>query len=458
MSNNKHFHLTTFKRTLSLMLVLVTLLGILPIPAAAADIRTDIPNSIRIDQNSYTKYGSYNSPTLGASCTLHDITANIGGGQYRTVFCGDHGKGLTQGTWNVKTLIDGSNYAKADGPMRAPYMMFADYYYAKGYGNPVTNAWCQAAVWLMRGSNSKYDFLISASVEEIESGMYDAFFLEIAGDAVKAAKAANPGYSGTVEQMKENLKQAVAIPWLKNEIPHLDYVLYYRNNEQQHLLLGLPGDSTSDDSVWLKVQKVDSRGKALAGARFGVYDTSNTDGEPLTTITTDSSGFAYYEYELQPGETSKTLWVKELEPPAGCKLDPTPHNVELKLEANNAKSKAALVSGKALVNYKDEPDESSFRKVDQYGNGVANAKFLIEGEADGEGGANGQRVHEERFSQENGEIPVQWTDPNLPNYIPPGHYTIREVEPPAGYRATDEVRHIDLYENGDCSGDVIFTN
>lgn len=459
MSNNKHFHLTNFKRTLSLMLVLVTLLGILPIPAAAADIRTDIPNSIRIDQNSYTKYGSYNSPTLGASCTIHDITANIGGGQYRTVFCGDHGKGLTQGTWNVKTLIDGSNYAKADGPMRAPYMMFADYYYAKGYGNPVTNAWCQAAVWLMRGSNSKYDFLISASVEEIESGMYDAFFLEIAGDAVKAAKAANPGYSGTVEQMKENLKQAVAIPWLKNEIPHLDYVLYYRNNEQQHLLLGLPSIPDSDpDTVWLKVQKVDSRGKALASAQFGVYDTSNTDGEPLATITTDSSGFAYWSDTLAAGETSETVYVKELVPPPGCKLDPNPYPVELKLEANNAKEKAALVSGKALVNYKDEPDESSFRKVDQYGNGVANAKFLIEGEADGEGGANGQRVHEERFSQENGEIPVQWTDPNLPNYIPPGHYTIREVEPPAGYRPTDEVRHIDLYENGDCSGDVIFTN
>ena len=82
-SINERVHLTTFKRTLSLMLVLVTLLGILPIPAAAADIRTDITNSIRIDQNSYTKYGSYNSPTLGASCTIHDITANIGGGQYR---------------------------------------------------------------------------------------------------------------------------------------------------------------------------------------------------------------------------------------------------------------------------------------------------------------------------------------------------------------------------------------
>ena len=91
MSNNKHFHLTNFKRTLSLMLVLVTLLGILPIPAAAADIRTDIPNSIRIDHNSYTKYGSYNSPTLGASCTIHDITTNIDGGQYWTVFCAAYG-------------------------------------------------------------------------------------------------------------------------------------------------------------------------------------------------------------------------------------------------------------------------------------------------------------------------------------------------------------------------------
>ena len=106
--------------------------------------------------------------------------------------------------------------------------------------------------------------------------------------------------------------------------------------------------------------------------------------------------------------------------------------------ANNSKSKAVLVSGKAIVNITDEPDpgDGSFRKVDQYGNGIKGAVFLIEGQADSgdeEGSGSGQRVHEERESQSNGEIPIQWVSPDLPNYIPPGHYTIREIKAPAGY-------------------------
>lgn len=134
MSNIKHFRTTNswrianLKRVLSLMLVLVTLLGILPIPAAAADIRTDFPQTVRVDGGSYTKHGSYYSPLLGTQCTIHDIRVNVGNGKYQTVFCGEHGKALKAGTWNVQTLLDGSNYAKADGPMRAPYMIFADYY------------------------------------------------------------------------------------------------------------------------------------------------------------------------------------------------------------------------------------------------------------------------------------------------------------------------------------------
>ena len=59
MSNDKHFHMTSgrrfadtwrfanLKRTLSLMLVLVTLLGILPILAAAADL-SDIDNDLTV--------------------------------------------------------------------------------------------------------------------------------------------------------------------------------------------------------------------------------------------------------------------------------------------------------------------------------------------------------------------------------------------------------------------------
>lgn len=465
MSNNKHFHMTSgrrfadLKRALSLMLVLVTLLGILPIPAAAADIRTDFPEKVSVDKGSYDKYGSYYSPLLNTNCTIHYIRVNIGGGEYKTAFCGDHGLPLTQGQWTVQKLLDGSNYAKADGPMRAPYMMFTDYYYHAG-DDPVRNAWIQACVWLMRGSNNRYDFLISASVDEISSGMYDAFFKEIAEEAVKASKTANPSYDKTADWFVDILKNTVVIPWLKKEIPHLDYVLYQRNG-QQHLLVPLsPGDEGPE--LWLKVQKVDSKGKPLAGAEFGIFDISgDTDGEPIARIVTDSSGFAYWSKKptAELGEPPISVKVKELTPPPKCEKDDTVYPVTM-TEANNAKSRAVLVGGKALVNYPDDdiPSEGSFRKVDQYGKGVEGAIFLIEGQADSEDGSSGQRVSEERTSQKNGEIPVQWTSPDLPNYIPPGHYTIREVEPPAGYRATDEVRHIDLYENGDCSGDVIFTN
>ena len=448
-------------RVLSLIMAFILMFGILPIPAAAADIRTDFPETVRVDGGSYTKHGSYYSPLLGTNCTIHDIRVNVGNGKYQTVFCGEHGKALKAGTWKVQTLIDGSNYAKADGPMRAPYMIFADYYYAQGNDDPVRNAWVQAAIWLMRGENSKYDFLMNSTVEEIESGTRDDFLMGVAEEAVKAAKTVNPSYSRTPVEMLSSIKEAVIIPWIKKDIPHLDYVLYYRDNVYQPLIMPLqPSDPPGDDEVWLKVQKVDSKGRPLASAVFGIFDpAAGTDGEPMDSITTGSDGFAYWNTKLDNGKSSFPVIVKELTPPPGCELDSTPYPAE-PTTANNAKSRALLVSGKAIVNLKDDPDpgDGSFRKVDQYGKGIPGAVFLIEGEADGGEEGGGQRVHEERTSQSNGEIPIQWVSPDLPNYIPPGHYTIREIQAPAGYRPVDETRHIDLYENGDCSGDLVFVN
>lgn len=451
-------------RMLSLFMALILTLGILPIPASAADIRTDIPKTVRVDSGSYHKYGSYSSPLLGEGCTIHTIRVNTGNGNYQTVFCGAHGKALKAGAWNIQTLIDGSNYAKADGPMRSPYMIFADYYFSKGNDDPVTNAWCQAAIWLMRGTGSRYNFLMNATVEEIQAGTHDDFLMEVAEEAVKAAKTVNPSYNRTPTEMLSSLKEAVIIPWIKKEVKHLDYVVYYRDNTYQPLIMPLEPEIPGDpDTVWLKVQKVDSKGKPLAGAVFGIYaEGADTSGEPMDRITTGSDGFAYWSYDLKSTESSKSVIVKELTPPPGCELDDTPYPTPM-TTANNSKSKAVLVSGKAIVNFSDEPDpgDGSFRKVDQYGKGIAGAVFLIEGQADSgdeEGGGSGQRVHEERTSQSNGEIPIQWVSSDLPNYIPPGHYTIREIQAPAGYRPVDETRHIDLYENGDCSGDLVFVN
>ena len=427
-------HLPT--RLLSLFMALILTLGILPIPASAADIRTDIPKTVRVDSGSYHKYGSYSSPILGEGCTIHTIRVNTGNGNYQTVFCGAHGKALKAGAWNVQTLMDGSNYAKADGPMRSPYMIFADYYFSKGNDDAVTNAWCQAAIWLMRGTGSRYNFLMNATAEEIQAGVHDDFLMEVAEEAIKAAKAVNPSYNTSAAQMLKNIKSEVIIPWIKGEVKHLDYVVYFRDSTYQPLIMPLePDDPPGDDEVWLKVQKVDSKGKPLAGAVFGVYaEGADTSGEPMERITTGSDGFAYWNRKLTEMDGgSLSVIVKELTPPPNCELDSTPYPAEL-TTANNAKSRALLVSGKAIVNTRGDdtppsPGEGTFRKVDQYGKGIKGAVFLIEGQADSgdeEGSGSGQRVYEERESQSNGEIPIQWTSPDLPNYIPPGHYTIRE--------------------------------
>lgn len=458
-------------RMLSLFMALILLLGVLPLPAAAASKppRTDIAETIRVDSNSYQRLGNgrYHSPLMNAECTIHYIRANVNG-DYRTVFCGQHGLDLGRGEWKVVKFNDGSNYAKADSGDAAPYMIFTDYYYSKGE-DMLRSSWVQACVWLMRQEYSTYSFLLTATVDDIQNGLHDDLIGKIADEAIAANKFLNSSYDHDREWMMAELKNAVIIPWLEKEIPHLDYVVYERGNGFQPLILGIPTETTDEEPhVFIKVKKVDSKGNPLAGASFEVYDVSGAG--PIATLTTGSDGTACQEIELGLMETTRDVTVQETVAPSGCELDSSVYAVHLDANQNGTPGTAAIVNGKAIVNYTSAAlgpggggsggggGDGSFFKVDQYGKGVAGAVFLIEGQAHSEDGMSGQRVSEERISMANGEIPIQWANPDMPNYIPPGHYTIREVEPPAGYRATDEVRHIDLYENGDCSGDAVFTN
>lgn len=45
----------------------------------------------------------------------------------------------------------------------------------------------------------------------------------------------------------------------------------------------------------------------------------------------------------------------------------------------------------------------------------------------------------------NGEYKFQWHSPDEPNYIPPGYYTIRETNPPAGYNGSDVEQYMTLW-------------
>ena len=458
-------------RVLSLLLAFVLVCGMLPIPEASAAEggRTDIPNSIYVDQ--FQRIAKFTSPMLGGGDNLlHYIRGNFQGST-KTFFCGVHGKDLGKGTWQAYEFDNGLKYIPADSDMVSPYMIFGDYYYNMPNENLVSNAWVQACIWIMRTASGMETYLplLSATSADVHAGNYDDILRPIAKEAVAAAKAADSSYNQTAEWMTGNIRMVVA-DWLDRKIPHRDWVMFTRdglNSKWQPMLIGIPPISTEPDTVWLKVKKVDGSNKPLAGAKFGIYGTSGCEGEPIATITTGADGFAYWSEKLPADKTSDTVYVKEITAPAGYELDSTVRSAEMTVANNNVKEKAFFVGGKAIVNNPtgnppDNPDnpgtpsppsEGTIRKVDQYGKGVAGAVFRIYGT-----GEDGQTVSVERESQANGVINLQWTDPDGPNFIQPGHYTVEEIKAPAGYRATHETRHLELYGNGTSSGDLIFTN
>ena len=58
--------------------------------------------------------------------------------------------------------------------------------------------------------------------------------------------------------------------------------------------------------------------------------------------------------------------------------------------------------------------------------------------------ATTQYVSTERQTDENGNLELQWWDPNGENYIEPGQYTVTEVQPPEGYELDPEAKHLVL--------------
>ena len=68
-------------------------------------------------------------------------------------------------------------------------------------------------------------------------------------------------------------------------------------------------------STWAK--KIDNLGRPLAGAKFGIYDTAECSGEPLTTIVSGADGITNTATISVGTKDSITLYCKELEAPDG---------------------------------------------------------------------------------------------------------------------------------------------
>ena len=157
-----------------------------------------------------------------------------------------------------------------------------------------------------------------------------------------------------------------------------------------------------------------------------------------------------------------TVYVKETSVPPGDDyvLDPTVYPVTVSASGNSTKETAAAVnSGIGIPNGTPEPSDALVRKIDKYTKmGVANAIIRFVGQSN-----SGMHVDTTFPTGENGDLPIQWKDPDGEFYIPPGQYTVTEETPPPGYQGTDESYHLVLrYEPEhnvyEASGNIVFEN
>lgn len=159
----------------------------------------------------------------------------------------------------------------------------------------------------------------------------------------------------------------------------------------------------------LQIKKVVTQtGEPLSGVKFQI---EKMNGERVGTYETDKNGLIYVS--LEPGY----YVVREISAPKGYKMDPEPHNVEIKAnEPTVIEFENQQVSGIRI------------RKVDaDTGQGIYGVRFLIK---DDKGNLIG-----EYSTDDDGYI-------DLEKELPDGKYKIEEIEAADGYIKDSKVRTI----------------
>lgn len=201
----------------------------------------------------------------------------------------------------------------------------------------------------------------------------------------------------------------------------------------------------AQNQYYFKVYKESDDGKRLSGAEIKAVNTvTKTELEK----TTDSKGEALFTYEEK--DNVGDWQITEVKAPK----DYIPLNLPVTVKNGEA--------GIVIKNSKEEPKtpEGVVSKLDaETGKALAGAVFNFKGISDSNGSVNADFT-----SNQNGEVPIQWWDPDGENYLKPGTYEVREKTPPTGYNKDDEdVRTITLEydpvtEEATHNGPLIFEN
>lgn len=423
------------KRIISLMMAVITLLGIFATPALAAP-----PGTIKMDDCTHNGV-KYESPALG-TCHLHQMHFGLNG-KSTMGFCAEKGKGMG---WSLEGQTWGSPQPVTDPTVTT---MMA-YFYAHSTGNFTDqahalgvddvwdsgytwtmNAWVQAIVWRYKAGLLS-DPVIACAEEllcvynNLEHTSYTSIDDTMDGRSFR-------------DRAQYILDLGAQGVWGECTVSEYKYTgsstSYHQASDVQAIMIGEL--NITREKYDLTVKKVDSTNpnKGLSGARFKV---TSENGSYSKEIVTGSDG----TYTLS-GLDAGTYAVTELEAPEGYEIDNAgPQYVVLPNGSNTT----------VTVTFTDTPEitgEGSIRKVDADNptKGLAGAVIEIVGV---DNDFTGTYV-----TGEGGYLTdVPWKD------MPIGSYTATEVTPPEGYTKSPETGKVKQSFRWDGKTDValVFEN
>ena len=470
------------RKTVATLLLGVFTLTSMPVgPEAFA--AESVPAEITLTDHGYGSRGNVTYPSANGlgSCTIHQLKASQNGAE-GPVFCADHTKSL------MKRFV-GQKWIEPK-PVRAKWArVYMDAYYTyerdskqidasfpqlsvlqkqakakelgKTYWSPWQReyncGWIQAVTWLsLKGvlsDDMKAEDVFQKAAKERDV-VLKAYGYDTGRDSYTSLQAVRD----------------IAYRWSQGSYPRQNYYEYRYGGKDpagelapsgvQPLIMPVLEEPDGEAApFWLTLEKTDPDGKALSGARFGVFC---ENGVQIGSFTTKGTGAAYGPFSFPMGQRKGTFYVEELEPAPGYTLGSLAgKRFSVTVDASvHKKEHPAKVDGSPFVNEpadRNSKPEGVIQKIDaRTGEGIGPAVFQITGKAE-----DGSRIDTRRTSDERGSLKLQWTNPDQAGYLPPGFYQVREAVPPEGYTLSDESYPLHLWiKEGMAghSGPVVFQN
>lgn len=446
-----------WKRLMSLFLALITVVGLLPLsamvtPAQALTINGGTgPAPDTIEINSHRTWKEYNSPTLKPSKVIPRIfDFKVGDLGVSPGFCADHSKGISWTVeWSDPVPITGTKY-EVIMPLLAAYCQkwfysrmldelhpdwtvtqkkdqarqdlgARSYYYTED-DRVTASAFVQAAAW-MAGAGQLTD--LSDHAQQ----------LLIAQERNLTMKAIYKHVNETDEEVAGWINDSIQ-KYADGEYGQWEAYLYTPPGGLQPIITVLP-DEEIDWNGWIKIKKTDFSGKNLKGATFGIYLDPGHENKVAEFTTTDDE-WTYYEVTDFMTSSTQTFYLKELSAPDDYVASTSGYTVTVNSANNSTQDTAAAVNGGAAIkNGVIQEPEGVVQKVDLHDNPIGPAVFRFV--------SLDNKINKKIRSDANGDLKLQWTDPDGENYLPPGEYTVTEDTPPLGYEKTDESQNLLLW-------------